>query len=316
SGGIPPLKPFIERVAATCLGQPAILILDSPEQRGSRQKPATVTVLNYDDRVAEQETLRFHCAEALRNQDYAVAYGLASRFPDLAWANPVRNRVGPLLELPGGPLQINGRSIESFALNACQVEIRLCMGDVAGALIRLARFIESSTWALVAAYLQEQKLSLTVSRDHECLRGDLAPDHPLITDNLVKENGRESYHYDVVGLMWNWPEWLKRNATDQSKREPALAELQKAYNKPRNSALPAREYRNRIVHGSDTPVSLMDIETCLRGNCLIADTKKSFGQNFLAVTAVNDLLSGLGVSNLASAIGGQLNDLVSTVVKA
>jgi hypothetical protein len=96
AGGMPPLKPIIERVPATCLGQAAVRLLDRPE-RG----PVAATALDYHARVAERETLRFHCAESVRLGDYASAYGLANRAATQPWARAVRDRLGALLEFPG-----------------------------------------------------------------------------------------------------------------------------------------------------------------------------------------------------------------------
>lgn len=142
SGGMGPLKPLFERVPATCVGQRNVKLLEEPERgRG----PAISIALDYDARVVEQETLRFHCAEALRSGDYAGAYGLATRFPNQPWATLVRNRLGPLLDLPynGTPWMVNGRHLHPHELSACQIESRLCAHDVGGAVIRLGAFLES-----------------------------------------------------------------------------------------------------------------------------------------------------------------------------
>ncbi|MBV5309631.1 hypothetical protein, partial [Chromatium okenii] len=74
SGGMPPLKPLIERIPAIWVGQAQVRVLDKPEHSA-----ASVLNLNFSERVTERETLRFHCAEALRSGDYAGAYGLARR---------------------------------------------------------------------------------------------------------------------------------------------------------------------------------------------------------------------------------------------
>ncbi|MCK7518015.1 MAG: hypothetical protein MZV64_10025 [Ignavibacteriales bacterium] len=81
---MPPLKPLIERASAIHVGQTHVTLLDQSERRG-RDAPVAASVLNYGERVAERETLRFHCTEALRAGDYAGAYGLARRAGQCSW---------------------------------------------------------------------------------------------------------------------------------------------------------------------------------------------------------------------------------------
>jgi|GEM_PF-2018708 len=313
AGGIPPLKPIIERVPATCVGQAAIRLLDSPEQRGPKKpaprSQATVAALNYGDRVAERETLRFHCVEALRQGDYAGAYGLASRFPNRAWAEAVRNRIGPLLELPGGPLQINGCCLAPFALNAWQVETALCMGDVAGALKRLGLFMESSIWALIGSDARIRRFQLQVDREENCLVGDLPQDHFLFTEGLLRQGNKEKNRHVVLDLTWRWPLWLAEDQGMQTEKTAALERLLNSYNGE------PRKFRNLFTHGSGTCIKLSEAESCLRTMGFIADINKPFGQNFLIARNVNDLLSVLGGPNLASAMGGQLKDLLNRVIE-
>lgn len=307
AGGMPPLKPLFERVPATCLGQSEVRLLEKPEQRS----PAAVTALDYDARVAEREALRFHCAEALRQGDYAGAYGLANRLRRQPWAGPwagkVRNRLGPLLELPGGPLRIDGRGLDGCALNACQAEIRLCMDDPAGALMRMARFLESSLWALIARDQRIQAYGLTVDREYERLTGDLAQDNPLLASGLARI-GHPS-HYAVQGLAWDWPRWLAEDPGGQVDEARSLQNLLAGYNGE------LRKYRNRLAHGSNLPVDLPGIERCMKKANLVAGVGQPFGRNFLSLPDVGNLLSGLTGLDLVESVGGQLAELLNEVIE-
>lgn len=322
AGGMPPLKPIIERVPATCLGQTAIRLLESPERgRGS----ATVNALNYDARVAERETLRFHCTEALRQGDYAGAYGLARRFSGASWAGEVRDLLGPLLELPGGPLKIERRQLEFFALSACQVEIALCLNDAGGALKRFAQFLESSIWALIMGDARIRQLKLKVKRDRECLIGGLAKEHELFKRDMLTTEWTNPKQHRVQKVLARWPDWLKQPAGGQQAIASALYDLKRRYLKepkvpsgypgsaPRLRSL--RDYRNRLVHGSREPVSLQQVETCLRQVGLIQGLGQDFGRNFLQISQVDELLSGLGVSGLGTTVGKRLETLLNTLIE-
>ncbi|MBV5309630.1 hypothetical protein, partial [Chromatium okenii] len=80
----------------------------------------------------------------------------------------MRDRLGPLLELPGRSMRHNGCPLEPFALAAVQIEMRLCMGDVVGALVRLGAFFEAATWTLIGRDARIQALGLKVDRENEC----------------------------------------------------------------------------------------------------------------------------------------------------
>ncbi|WP_295447112.1 hypothetical protein [uncultured Thiodictyon sp.] len=304
SGGMPPLKPLIERVPATCVGQSNVSLLDQPE-RG----PATAAPLNYDTRVAERETLRFHCAEALRNGEYAGAYGLASRAANLPWARQVRDGLGPLLELSGTRLTIKGRQLPPFALTACQIEVFLCMGDVAGALKRLATLIESSTWELIAGDARIRELGLQPDRGYDCLVGALLPEHILFTEGLLERNSKGRDHHRVRRLMWSWPHWLKQRVGGQSSAAKALDEMRLAYN-----GEPQR-FRNLLVHGPSELVDLDDVKRCMKNSGLIDAVDKPFGQNFLSATKASSLLTALGETDLTAAVSGHLKDVLNRVIE-
>jgi len=311
TGGIPPLKPIIERIPATFIGQDSVRLLEKPERA-----PVVAKALNYLDRVAEQEILRFHCAEALRHQDYASAYGLANRFPNQAWAQQVRNVLGPLLELPGGPLQIKGHALDAWALSACQIEFRLCLGESAGALIRLGRFIESSIWVLIARDPRIRDLKLIVDPEEECLVGNLPNNHELMQPKAGQKAMLESKRagtYTVNGLTWLWPDWLKQEGACQA--AVSLDQLVRNYQGNPDDNYSPRKFRNRLVHGSTQPPTLREIEDSLRQAKLLMGVHQPFGKNLLALPAMSALLSGLGQPNLAGEIGRQLAELLDNVIE-
>lgn len=305
SGGMPPLKPIIERVPATCIGQSNVLLLDQPG-RGT----ATAVALSYDSRVTEREVLRFHCAEALRHGDYAGAYGLASRAAQQPWASAVRDGLGPLLEFPGASLRPSGRCLGPSALTACRIEIRLCLGDVIGALIRLGTFVESSIWDLIAQDSRIHSLGLKVDRNKECLVGNLKPDHHLFKDKMLEQNAKGKHHHRVLGLTWLWLKWLeKQPITDQAKVAKVLKDFHKRYEKK------PKLLRNRLVHGINVPIDPQDVRQCMMDGGLIEGVGHPFGQNFLSVTDVNRLLTGLGEADLTAAVGGHLKAVLNRVIE-
>ena len=308
SGGMPPLKPIIERVPATCLGQQAITLLEQPERRD----PAVIAPLDYNVRVSEQETLRFHCAEALCSPDYASAYGFARRYPELPWTESVKNLLGPLLGMSNHPLQVKGQTIEQFVKIACQIEICLCMGDCAGALRLLGVFIESSAWKLIENDSRIQQWNLTVDRANETVNGDLSPNHELFEQGLLENNPKGYGGHKVLGLMWRWPEWLKQGEQRQSGN--ALDAICRCYNKKDNAQNSARDYRNLLSHGSNKPIKIEALKSCLKENGLIKDTNQSFGNNFLIGRNVSNLLDSLEAFEHTKAIGQQLDKLLNKVI--
>lgn len=303
SGGMPPLKPLIERIPAICVGPDNVRLLDKPERA-----VATAVALKFETRIAEQETLRFHCVEALRQGDYAAAYGLARRAGDLPWALPVWQRLGPLLDLPCAPLEIAGRRLEPFALYACQIEAALCIGDVATALIRLGTFIDSAVWTLIARDEVIKVLGLTPDREDNCLVGSLPDDHELLSDRLLEPDYNVSDRYKVK-LLWRWPSWLSHPTGGQVLAASAFDELCKSYNdKP-------RKLRNWLVHGTNQQIAPSEIKTCMERCGLIAAVARPFGQNFLSAEQPSRVLVGLGLSNLAADIGNLLQGTLNQTIK-
>lgn len=306
SGGMPPLKPLIERVPAIYISQDKVKLLDNPERGG----PAALVALDYDARVDEQETIRFYCAEALRQGDYVGAYGMARRNPESAWASHVRNLLGPLLELPGGPIRINGSAVHHLAVMACQAEASLAMGDVASALKRLATFLESSVWVLIERDARIREGNLTVDREQKFIIGDIGENNSLLPDNLIDYQFAGRYQHRVRGLLWRWPEWLKQETGQQQAAAGPLYNLRQAYQGKLNN------YRNLLVHGSDSAVSARqfdEIKNCMSDIGLVNAVSKPFGSNFLAVNNVRQLLEALDCS--PEPIKQQVHDLLNTVIK-
>ena len=75
-----------------------------------------------------------------------------------------------------------------------------------------------------------------------------------------------------------------------------------------------RHYRNRIAHGWDGPVNLRDIEQCFRDSGLLKNINTPFGQIFLPVNQVKKLLARLGAGDLSTAMGKELDLLLSNVI--
>lgn len=304
SGGMGPLKPIIERVPATSVGQRRILLLDSPEHG----RPTSIA-LSYDTQVVEREMLRFHCAEALRNGDYAGAYGLASRASNQRWSKKTRSRLGPLLDFPGPLPEVNGSLLPPFALTACQVEARLCMGDIAGALVRFGTLLDSSVWELIGGDARIRGLGLRPDRGDEALVGQLRDDHALLSRGLLAKNREEQGRYRVKDLIWGWPDWLLDRDGGQIEAARALVAFRGCF------AGSPRRFRNLLVHGATEFLDLGQVERAMKDTGLIDGLGQPFGSNCLSSPAVADLLSGLGAPDLKAAVGGHLQDILALAIE-
>jgi len=310
SGGIPILKPIIERVPATYFGQANVKLLDSPER-----SDITLTALDYHSRFIERETLRFYCAEALRRNDFSSAYGLARSAQQQPWADTVCRELGPLLELSGNPLQVNGKPLERFAIYATQIEIRLCMNDVAGALIRLGAFIESVIWKLIASDQRIIDWGLEVDSANECLRGKLNPDHELCAQyNGLKHNEKGPDQHQIVGLTWRWPHWLNMELGGQKEAAQAVNTLRLRY-ESKNTPSP-REFRNLMVHGCKQSIDLKQVRTVLEREALINGVSLPFGRNFLESEKIAHVLSSLDADDLSVNMQRCLQEILNKVVSS
>lgn len=309
AGGIPPLKPLLERIPATCLGQKSVKLLDKP----ARNALADASPLTFADRIIERETIRFHCIEALRERDYLSAYGLARRYHDQPWSVEVRRLLGPLLELENYPISVAaGKKISRLMLSICQVEINLCMGNSINAIRQLGVFLETAVWELIAIdkYINEWNLKVDVGE--ECLIGNL-PEKEYENMSNQKLLTKNKNSYEVLGLTWRWPTWL----TDRSHRpNSAPVHLQKlfsCYNGIKGMTSTPRKFRNMLAHGTEI-VTIGDIDKCLADNKLVTQKEQPFGKNFLNNKCVKNFIQEYGASDQIESIRAQLNQLVDKVL--
>lgn len=310
SGGIPQLKPITERVPATLLGENHVRLLDQPK-RG-----ATVRTLNYREKWAEREALRFHCAEALRRGDYVSAYGLSGRF-DPSWAGTLRDLLGPLCDLPHqrSTLSYKDRKLANHELFGCQIEARLRANDVAGATVLMGVFMESALWRLIAGDARLEELGLEVDLSDECLCGPWPDGKHGLGDAMLVRNDRGLERHFVKRLLWQWPQWLQRTDGGQRASAMALNVLRKAYvgHSPRQQ-VPPQDFRNGLVHGATMPINLRDLKSCLNRARLIQGVGLPFGHNFFGAAAVEAFFTGLDTPGLSDAVGGQLDGLLNLVL--
>jgi hypothetical protein len=307
SGGIPPLKPLIERIPATCVGQNKVQLLDEPEPGPPPRAPPAIKPVDYSARVVEAETLRFYCAEALRSGDYVSAYGIARRY-NLPWSQVVRNQLGSFLQLPGEPVTIEGRPLMEFEIDACRVEMSLCMGDVAGALRQLGTFMETATWHLITKDPRIRSTGLRCNRDIECLTGEWSASFSRL--KLLERDGRGTNMHAVIDLTYRWPDWLVGTPMHKySLAAQALFRLTGWYNKR------PRKLRNRILHGSEGSVDLSEIESVLRSARLITNVGAPFGLNFLSSPSLKGLLDNASMTGFAQVMADYVNKLVSGVAE-
>lgn len=307
TGGMPPLKPLIERIPAICLGQQAISLLEQPE----RAPGVEVKALSYLDRIAEQETLRFHCVEALRELDYVTAYGLAYRYRKEPWSKAVIQLLGPLLELGNRTLMIGDQQIDDrLVLTACQIEISLCMGDSIGALQRLGVFIEAAIWKLIESDQRVLDTRSTVDRDEGYLKGGNTKSIP---DKLLK------YIYKniskVENLTISWPQWLKNKKGNQIEKANALNNLVNCYNNRVGGALSIRSFRNHLVHGDKAkPLNIIDLDNKLRQCGLMHAKRKPFGENFLSCDVVCEFILMMEINEQVNSVSDRLARLTEIVI--
>jgi hypothetical protein len=317
TGGLPPLKPIIERIPATCLGQTKVKLLEQPE-RG----PPAATPINYESRVAEQETLRFYCAEALRSGDFIGAYGIASRYR-VPWAQAVRNRLGPLLQLPyqGSSILPQGKKLMPHELYACQVETRLCGRDAAGATVQLHVFIESAIWDLFDDNVELIRLGLRPDRANESLRGVLSVGG---MQELLRTDTRDPGRHTVYGIVSNdsWAKWLadtshaecNDSCSQYCTAARSVQSICEMYNARPPGGISLRGFRNRLVHGGGAGVDLSNLTAVLGRSGLTNGYGAAFGQNFLAAAAVRKFLAIRADPDLGNLVRQQLASLLEQVI--
>ncbi len=312
SGGMPPLKPLFERVPATCLGQRHVRLLDQPE-RG----PATSAALNYDDRVTERETLRFHCAEALRQGDYVGAYGLAGRY-EASWAQRVRDVLGPFLNLPGNRLALmyHGRPLHRFEIYAVQIEVHLQAGDGSGAVLALNSFLEAATWYLLCANTVIRDAGLTPSPETESING-VWPRNLVTATNIAElldqdQDTRRNQH-KVSKLLLGGLAWLQNNANSGGRYVAAVKNLVELRDVCDSGNPSLRKCRNSIAHGAGKVIT----PNAIREQIVSAgfNIDQPFGENFLNQKLVSGLLANLETAALKDFIKVQFESLLDFVIR-
>jgi len=312
AGGMPPLKPLIERVPAICLGQDAVRLLDIPERRAPE---ARVTALDYGARVAEQETLRFYCAEALREGRYIAAYGFAGGAA--AWAPTVRNVLGPFLGLPttGAPPMFDGRPLHRFEILAGQVEMRLQAGDAAGAALAVIAFLEATTWFLMRSASLFAEAGLAVNPDNETIDGAW-PERPATAANLAqlldRDPSQSRNQHKVKRLLGEGVDWLGDNA-DGGPHRNAVAALV-AFRDAAFAGEPSlRKCRNAFAHGAGSPITPQTVATSfVTAGFQIG---RPFGENFLQQTLVANLLNRAGSEGLEACLRRELQRVLGKVIE-
>ncbi len=313
AGGIPGLKPLIERVPAICLGQDAVRLLDIPERQRTE---ARVAALDYGARVVEQEMLRFHCVEALRQGRYVAAYGFAG---DAAtWAPVVRNVLGPFLGLPttsGVSVKFNGRPLHRFEIFAGQVEMRLQAGDAGGAALALSAFLEAAVWFLMRQASVFTDAGLTVNPENESVDGPW-PENLATTANLAQWVDQDwvqtRNRHKVKKLLVEALDWLKDKA-DHGPHHNSVTALVALRNIAFKGTPSLRECRNSVAHGagsSITPGKIAKRFTSV-GFCI----SRPFGENFLQQKPVANLLRGIGSEKLEPSLRSELQKVLERVIE-
>lgn len=312
AGGIPVLKPLIERLPAICLGQGAVWLLDIPERRRTE---ARVAALNYGARVVEQETLRFYCAEALRQGRYIAAYGFAGGAT--GWAPMVRNVLGPFLGLPttGAPLMFQSRPLHRFEIFAGQVEMRLQAGDAGAAALALRAFLEAAIWFLMCDAPVLSSAGMTVNADNESIDGTW-PANAATAANLAQlldpDFDQSRNQHRVKRLLGEGLDWLRDNA-DPGPHRNAVAALVALRDVASAGKLSLMKCRNAFAHGAGSRITPETVATSF--NTAGFQIGQPFGENFLQQKFVADLLRRIGSEGLESFLGSELQRVLEMVIE-
>jgi hypothetical protein len=323
AGGLPGLKAIIERIPAIYVGLAAISVLDDPENAGS-QRPELRPLA---EKWADRETLRFHCAQALRDGDYASAYGVARRRLPAAWATAVVRGIGPLIELPTLANAAQVRPFDRFKpfeLRAVRIEAALVMGDALQAIRQLHTFIESVTWTILRRSQTLPRLGLTVSLDEEVIfcRGRPLPDglHELLSQEQLRvDNYSPSGGSIFRGSLAGW--LLEREADPHLKISLcALIKTVDCYRSRSNRQVKdgLNDLRNAFSHGAGLTVDPTHAQKRMLGSGLAQSVGEAFGSNFLAVDHVRAVISGLrsaGAPNLEIDVRRALDEALGAVVR-
>jgi len=324
SGGLPPLKPLLERIPATRVGSAAVSVLDNPE--GSRGRPLSLQPLA--ERWLDRETLRFHCAQALRDGDYSSAYGLARRRLGARWADEAVACLGPLLELPSASAALSPLTeFKSYDLRAARVEAALVMRDVPAAIRGLGVFLESALWEVLRRSYALADAGLQVHPERELVY--LPPDGRLddVLESLLEptRDAPLSLKPRAHRMLTKLPLWVAKREQGSANAEAAsaLARLGVCYGQ-RTGRLDAqgreiddsvRGLRNDLSHGAGPPLDLVSAQNRLSRRMHLSGIGCAIGENFLSQADARQLLDKLGTPN-APDLASRLKDALTRTLEA
>lgn len=291
TGGLPQLKEVTERLVATRVGEERVWLVQQPERGNGGE---AVLALRYGDKWSEREALRFHCAEALRKQDFISAYGLARRCGAAPWALRVLDTLGPLLELPtaGGTDALQLLPLERFA---AQLETAATVGDVCGVVRKLGQFFECATMEMMAASAALAAMGLEVDRAGTLLWGTKSaasklPKHQIALDRQMKNSTRFAFRPEL--LLDSWPSWLAQNGRGRRQAaSTALADLVKRYTGGGDEGV--RGWRNRLAHSKGLQPDIQRLAALLLDRGMCACLGQPYGGNFVSQLDVAALMAGL-----------------------
>lgn len=318
AGGLPGLKPIIERIPAINAGSAAVATLDNPENAGTR--PLELRPLA--EKWVDRETLRFHCAQALREGEYVSAYGVARRRLPARWASAVVQSIGPLVELPATGAQVPPfGNFRAFELRAARIEAALVMGNVLQAIRQLHTFIESVTWTILRRSRTLRSMGLTVSPNEEAISLLEGRRLPAGLGRLIDQfrplnyapSGRSIFSGDLAS-------WLLTREQD-ARLGSSLSALTKVARKYRARSHRhikdgLNDLRNALSHGAGGAVDPTRALNRFTSSGLAKSVGKAYGSNFLAVPDVHDVISGLRAAGAPSLADEVNNKALRTALEA
>ena len=290
SGGLPPLKPLIERIPAARLGTECVSVLDNPEG-GQGRMPEFRPLA---ERWLDREMLRLHGVEALRSQDYAAAYGLAKRrSAGAAWARGVLACLAPMLDLPTSVSPDPCiEALEPYQLRAIRVETALAMSDVPMAIRHLSTFVESALWTLLRRGNALSACGFRVEEDSDGIFGEAELSGGL--EQLFAPRRNRPGHYSPVSttVFDQLPLWAADREADLALRDGLhqCRQVAMAYWQRQDGKTSIHDIRNRLSHGAGPAIELVDAEMRLVSSGLVAGAGGVFGTNFLDHAPVSRLL--------------------------
>lgn len=290
SGGLPPLKPLIERIPAARLGSNRVSILDNPE--GGRRGDPQLHPLA--ERWLDRATLRLHCVEALRQQDYAAAYGLASRRAvSESWAHAVAACTAPLLDLPSVVLpdhRIAG--LEPYQLRALRLEASLAMREVPTAIRHLSMFIESALWTLLRRSRFLYDRGYHVEEDGDGIYGPDELPSDMGEFFVPRRNSPGRFAPMQARVFEALPLWVEQHEEQPELKDclHLLRGLSVPYWRRDMTQSSIHDLRNQLSHGAGSAPDLQAAEQRLSASGVVAGTGLEFGRNFLDHPPASQLL--------------------------